>query len=413
MRKLKKLLTIAMSVGMIATSTIATMPANTVSATYDDLDVNMDGYVGTADLTIVTKYLNGIYSVSNYNQLDVNKSLTVDAADSECLTACLLGNTYEACYYSRANAKDNNNATNPEVDFPTVSGFTPNSATTSTASREYMIYSYLDHEDYGTYYLTPTITELGSETNSRSVIGSDDRYVADGNENSGIVRLSIGGTGFVVSDHVIATAAHCVYDRKTFTWVDDLSITTYDNNGNILSNSTLTPVEAHIPKEYYRTSLLGDINYREYDYALITVAEDLSDRVHFSLGTSYNVNSSLSSNVPIYVTGCPSDVHGTSNSNNTLYSAEGNILGYQDNNDPFDYEDSILTYDVDMSGGDSGGPVYTITQNTINGTPSYIYTALAINAYEVGIYNFGAAMTNYHNQFYNNNPYMDYTLPTE
>ena len=33
MRKLKKLLSIAMSVGMIATSAVATMPANTVSAT--------------------------------------------------------------------------------------------------------------------------------------------------------------------------------------------------------------------------------------------------------------------------------------------------------------------------------------------------------------------------------------------
>ena len=70
MRKLKKLLSIAMSVGMIAASAVATMPENTVSATsitFKQGDANGDGSVSVADLSAITQYLTGVLRKWGFN----------------------------------------------------------------------------------------------------------------------------------------------------------------------------------------------------------------------------------------------------------------------------------------------------------------------------------------------------------
>lgn len=390
MKKIKRVLS-----GFIATATLMTGTAFSVSAAYDNCDVNRDGTVNVRDLAMLQQYLAGNLNGANYNKFDVNKSLTVDQADVTCITAKINNKSYSSHYYSRD--------LGTTISYPSTSGFVANSSETSTGSRVYMRYSYKTNSAKSSYTLNPATSTSTSSVNTYSIIGQDDRYVAKGAENSGIVKLSSGGTGFVVGDHVIATAAHCVYDMYNLKWVEDLSILTYNNSGNLISGFELTPVEAHIPDKFYENWIYDTGTHPEYDYALITVEEDLSDRVHFSLGTSYNVDSSLSSNAPVYVTGCPGEVGGVSNSGDKLYSAEGNIIGYNVNTDklPFDYEDSLLTYDVDISGGDSGAPLYTITQNVINGSVSYTYTALAINAYGGGTHNFGPVVSKYLLQFYN------------
>lgn len=361
------------------------------AVTYDPCDVNRDGAVGLTDLILVKKYLSGIFSTTNYNQLDVNGSLTVDAADDECLSAINLGMTYNCGYFSRA--------TGATVSPPTVSGFTPSNSSSSSAGRTYMRRHYENGQpaqSLSNYTLTPELQTLNTGVNSRIVIGDDERYTSYSPENNGIVYISMDGfymaSGFIVGDHQIATAAHCVY--KNGSW-RSLILKTYDSNG-CLTNNTLNVVEAHIPTGYIAGS---DIMY---DYALITVSDDLSDYVHFSLGTPYNVNAAAYSNIPIYVTGSPADKLKPTVPER-LFSAQGSVMN---KNSSLSNHTDVICYDVDTAGGDSGAPVYTITK--IDDT--YVYTAIAVHSSGISSLgkNIGSMITNYHLQFYNNNPNINY-----
>lgn len=338
-----------------------------------------------------------MYSVSNYNQLDVNKSLTVDAADDECLSARNLGMTYTCRYFSRA--------TGATVSPPTVSGFTPSNSSSSSAGRTYMRCHYENGQpaqSLSNYTLTPELSTLNTGVNSRKVFGDDERYPSYSPENNGIVYISMDGfymaSGFIVGDHQIATAASCVYDRTKSEWKKP-TIYAYDNNG--VMSKQLSPVEIHVPNRYISSGAVV------YDYALITVEDDLSDYVHFSLGNSYNVTESDFKNIPLYVTGCPDDYPSSAGTNtfNRLYSAEGNICS--------SVNVSVLHHNIDTTLGQNGAPIYTISrlQNGNTSNYTYIYTALGIQQEEKGnTYNQGSLITKYHLQFYNNNPYMDYTI---
>ena len=180
-----------------------------------------------------------------------------------------------------------------------------------------------------------------------------------------------------------------------------MSIDTYDANGNLTGNN-LTPIECHIPVEY------PSYPATEYDYAVITVAEDLSDHFIFNIGASYNVNETNYSSIPIYLTGCPAQVHHINNSyslntNHKLYSDEGHIVDITVS-DP-----SIITYfSSDYYSGQSGSPVYTISHTTIGNTVTVRCNVLAIFHGGIpGNYGTGSRITKYHLQFYNNNSHLD------
>ena len=235
----------------------------------------------------------------------------------------------------------------------------------------------------------------------RTIIGTDDRYMVNSPENNGIVRLSNGCTGFIVGDHEIATNAHAVYYSEKDTWKEIEYIDTYDNSGSI-TNVRLTPIEAHFPSNFHihKKKSNGDYKYNgNYDYALITVKENLSKHIHFDLGVSYNLSQSNFANIPIYVTGCPQSTNtGAGNGSNHLFTGEGRILDRIDNS----YK---LSYNADTTPGNSGSPVYTITQNYKDGMYSYTYTAIAVH--NAGS-NEGPRMTKYLLQFYRNNPNINY-----
>lgn len=374
----------------VAVATIIAGTAFPVSADYDCRDIDQDGYIGTTDLIILSQYLNGINSISNYNRLDVNQSLTVDGADYECLSSYIFGSTYNWGYFSRE--------TGTTVASPTVSGFTPSISSSSTEAREYMRYEYATGHVLNNYTLTPNLINLNSGINSRAVIGDEDsRYPSYNPENAGIVSLSDNygrATGFIVGDHQIATAAHCVYKKGNdipHHW-KSLNIRLYDENGVITSNE-LTPVEAHIPARYV------DSEDATYDYALITIEEDLSDYVQFSLGTPYNANATAYANVPIYVTGSPVDLL-KQNNITRLYSAEGRLMNKIETGNT-----DVLYYNVDTANGDSGAPVYTITKIG----NQYVYTVVAVHhGGDEDTQNWGSMITNYHLQFYNNNTNTNY-----
>ena len=392
--------------GVVAATVLAANSAMMTSAatTYDVCDVNHDGYVDLEDLVIVNKYLMGNYYFPYYNQLDATRSLTVDASDSALIAARNTGASFNSSYFSRE--------TGGTVSNPTVSGTDLDAYFNQTSRRYYLEYSYSSHEEHE-YSLKPP-TSNSALINTREIVdGFDSRYAAYGEENDGIVKLIINGgglgTGFIVGDHEIATAAHCVYQRNSANngyWFSSMVINTYDSNG-LPNDTTLTPVEAHIPKKYKTVSdgvSFGDYNEAPYDYAVITVEEDLSNHVQFSLSALYNVKDNKYSTIPLYVTGCPAQIHNESNANFRLYSDEGRVVN--------DFNSRVLHYNVDTKGGQSGSPVYTITRNVKNGVVSYIYTALAVHRgvtpynSEYNNSNCGALMTKYQLQFYLNNNHL-------
>lgn len=371
------------------------MPAMTSSASYDSRDVNHDGAVNIQDVIAINHHLAGTKYYLEYNQLDANQSHTVDYADSRCVMHATINSSYSACYI-----RQYGNGYMQPVDMPAVSStITLDSSVNQTNSRSYIGYSYLTHEEIPEYELTVTTATLNAAQNNQARVlinGDDNRTVAHGYENTGIVLINGGVTGFIVGDHEIATVAHNVYYNNGFS--PNISISTYDRTGNPVAGSSLNVAEVHVPLEYAESD-----NYLAlYDYALITVTNDLSDYVHFDIGNCYNMTNSEVGTIPIHVTGRPGLVgeDQETNSTNTLYTHYGEVYG-NDNT-------SFLRYTADASAGQSGAPVYTITRECYDSSEYYTYTALSIHATGGTERNSGPLMTKYHQQFYNNNSYASY-----
>lgn len=244
----------------------------------------------------------------------------------------------------------------------------------------YRVYDATTANYISTYQLTPN----PKIDNSKSPILPDERVVDF--SKSGVVKLmnatSYIATGFIVDSHTIATAAHCTYNKKI------TGIRIFNSDSTIAL--TATPVQYHIPENY-----VGSQN-SNYDFSLITVEEDLSDYACFNLGVT--LDSFLTSSKLLIVTGFPGTVNGVvvnNGSKNNMYTGIGAITGGNE---------YTLNYNVDTSGGNSGGPVYTST--AYNG--NVYYTVVAIHTHGAGTYNFGTRITTNLMHFYLNNPNISY-----
>lgn len=368
---------------------IMLLPFGTIhAAAYDDCDVNHDGYVDISDAVLLSRYLAGDLYISNYNRFDTNKSLTIDISDVEKIFAKIQNISYSAQYWNKYG--------NTSVSFPTVSGFTPEPGASSISSRSYIKHSYTYNQN-SSYTLTPNVANFNAihaDPTPRNLIGIDDRHPSLGVENTGIVNLGGWGTGFIIDDHTIATAAHCVFNRSTHQFISTPTIHPYNSNGTLNTSLAFTPKEAHIP-------IMFDISFEEdcskYDYALITVSDDLSNYMHFSLGTTYNLSSTNYSTIPLYLLG-PRMV-GSGTSSYDLYYSQGNIISGTNTTST-----SLIYYNLDSLPGESGAPVYTITRANIDNQIYYYYTAIAIHTCNDGKnpseWNAGNRITKYQLQFF-------------
>lgn len=236
-----------------------------------------------------------------------------------------------------------------------------------------------------------TLDENGFQVNQRA--GLIDDRVPD--KDTSVVRLST-GTGFIVDDHTIATAAHCVYGVDNKSFIKDLKVNIYDENCTKILK-TITPKEAHIPVYY---SLKGD---ERYDYALLYVEEDLSKYGEFSL--SMPMDSFMTSGATVTVSGFPDKTASDPNAGgHKRYKADGEIMDIRTYKpEIWDYQ---IRYSAFMSNGDSGGPVYT-TQ-TFDGET--YHTVVGIHSTSDGTFRCGTRITTTLLMFYYNNDYIGSSL---
>lgn len=252
----------------------------------------------------------------------------------------------------------------------------------------------------GNYLRSYTLDPIPSANNSRKIIGIDEREIDW--SKSGVVKIMTEGdyigTGFVIDDHTIATAAHCVYEQHYICGIELSEILLFDVNGNVTLHAT--PVEEHIPLGYINANPLYSERSATQDYALITVEEDLSDYICFSLGVP--LDSVKDNNTVVSVTGFPYEIDGVDEPVNTysrheMYTGSGIIVDA-----PTDHLDQLY-YSNDTSSGNSGSPVY-VTES--RGGRTY-YTVIAINVGYTNLplyqYNIGMRMTTDLINFYNAN----------
>ena len=248
----------------------------------------------------------------------------------------------------------------------------------ANTDRDYRIFNSKTFEALGEY----TLKKVDSVYNNRDVIGTDDRVIDW--TKSGVVKIITArgsfGTGFVVADHVIATAAHCVEEKLD-------KILLFDNNGNVTMEAT--PVQTHIP---YIHQNAGSI---EYDYALVTVKEDISSYACFGFGVP--LDSFPDSNPKLTVTGFPGTI-GESGSEVTVNTTTKHMM-YSGNGRLLRQDSDRIYYDTDANYGDSGAPVY-ITESAYGNT---YFTVVSIHSnYSYGE-NYGVRVTTDLVHFYSAN----------
>ncbi len=164
-----------------------------------------------------------------------------------------------------------------------------------------------------------------------------------------VVRLEASGhisSGFIIDNHIIATAAHCVYNYEDKHYNENMRVDIYNEDCTSILK-TVYPKEVHLS--------LGYLNNKDfqYDYALLYVEEDLSEYGMFSLGVA--MDDFMTSNSPVTISGFPG-TFGTLK----RYKGTGNIVSISS-----ELADRQIQCTAYASPGDSGGPMYF--EQTFNG----------------------------------------------
>lgn len=226
----------------------------------------------------------------------------------------------------------------------------------STVSRTYYRHncSSSDPASYDTYTISFSSNGIPTTYNVPSVNDLVD------DDNLSVVSIGMYGTGFIVDNHVIATAAHCVYSNGEF--LNPTIYITENTISNYIEVDYFTPNYIHIYEEYVR------YGYSDYDYALIYVEEDLSEYGIWNLG--FTMNKFMEDENQVYATG-----YSQENPNNYGYGRRYTSEGTLYPNPNGDFNERVITHRAFIAGGMSGGPVW-ISENITLGGQTYNYKSV-------------------------------------
>ena len=272
-------------ISALCCSLILLTPINSASA-YIRGDIDGNNRVDTTDSSLLMMYLNG-YQTTNcrYQQqrLDVNRDGVIGNSDRVYLRKIL------------ANQKPSSNE-----KYSYYFGITKSENTS------YYKYDCKTGKKLETYAITPAISMKNYQVSAapsqydREVISNcSNRTTGSATElNPQLVCIGGVGTGFIVDAHTILTAGHCVADGSLKE--DSSEYDVFINPPIVLSDGrTATPLTYHIPEKWlkHRTDPAkgDDSTYYGYDYAVITVKEDLTSYIKkssrkFDLGVISNDN---------------------------------------------------------------------------------------------------------------------------
>lgn len=320
-------------------SSAAIIASSSVSGAFNEnKDPNGNGRIDLGDAITIIQYLSGGFNPADLSELDMNDNDIVSIVDSDAVQRYILGLSTNSIF--------------PEISETSANALAniSNNISATSLSRNYLVYNAINGNYLRSYSLS-----VNAPT-GRGVVGSTDDRVPSWT-NRGVAKIicdrsqnSTGylGSGFVVDNHTIATAAHVVYDTETNSAKQLSEILLFDSNHTAHS---FTPVEYHFPQTFKDASGYTTIN----DYALITVEEDLEDYMSFELGAI--TDSAVQHQLTISTVGFPYQLNpGTTNSKiintGTLHDerlSTGSIT-FADNDN--------IRYTADVSGGNSGGPVF-------------------------------------------------------
>lgn len=306
------------------------------AATYYRGDVDCSGTVNMLDVTAMNQFLIGVKAAGDgvvAERLDYNQDGVIDKVDLESLKNVMIGVA--------------------ETETTTSQSTT---ALPAQSAQTYYVYD-AQTGAYRTNYILSPVAAI-SQVSSRTIINGDDRD--DDYTKSGVVMLNYKksglnkvATGFVVDSHTILTVAHCMFDLDNNNSCTNLTYTLYNSDGSV--SATNSAVSYHAPKIYIDQS-----SDKNFDYALITVEEDLSDYMCFDLGMIRDEFASLST--PIYVTGysgekVDEDGDGVDELWGKIVTGSGSLTNNGSGNK---ITTDKIYYNTDTVGGESGSPVYVM-----------------------------------------------------
>lgn len=332
----KKLISAIAAISLAVSSAVSL----TSSASGTPRDPNGDGAVNMADAVFINQHLIGREHPSNLTPLDFDKNGIISQMDSYKLQLWCL---------------------NYNLHIPDMNPNDPVVPAT-VGSKGYRRHNYRNGPltTYDSYTLTTSFTTNNAVDMATIYYPND--MVRD--YNTAIVKLDNNTTGFIIGDHIIATAAENVYDRDTFKF-KNFTINIIGSSGNVLES--VSPHYAHIPTSYAYGS-----HSMENNYALIYVDTDLSQYGKLKMGEMLDVYAD--DNNPVIVSGFPSIYPpGYSGSNSNLrFSASGTVSLDDDNN-------NLLRYTADCTNSESGAPVYVEEGVTVSGNFEEYKTVIAIH----------------------------------
>ena len=238
-----------------------------------------------------------------------------------------------------------------------------NSSPTDTSS--YLLYPQEISYDSGTADQSPLHGTDGTIIDMLKIINGDNRQIVMNTHEQPYSRIALlvvtfddkvcYGTGFMISENYMVTAAHVVYDAQTNKKANSLTAYFGRNSLESFAVATSTTSLIHVCVTYPVAKSVGS------DWAVCKMNRDVGNTVGwFDVGYP---SDEVLSNCAVSVTGYPSDKFIVENGplRTYMYTASSKISRVRDYS---------FTYTADTYNGESGSPIYRGSLDVVYGVHS-------------------------------------------